>query len=35
MTLAWSCAPGARTIGMCSLDVRSWTTTSAIPGEVK
>ena len=28
---AWSRAPGARTIGMCSLDGRSWITTGAIP----
>ena len=30
---AWSRAPGARTIGMCSLDGRSWTTMDAIPSE--
>jgi hypothetical protein len=33
MAPAWSRAPGARTIGMCSLDGRSWTTTDAIPRE--
>ena len=26
-----SCAPGARTIRMCSLDGRSWTATGIIP----